>query len=244
MTADSKSPNAPPRSLTQLLRESPIPDDELGRNLGLYMDRQVLSRILFMQHLYEKIVNVHGHVMEFGTRWGQNMSLFHSFRGFYEPFNMTRRLICFDTFDGFPGVDSQDGNYELAKKGGLAVTADYESHLDAVLSQHEARSPLSHLHRYEIHKGDAGTMLRQYLDNNPQTIVSLAFFDMDIYRPTKECLQLIRPLLTKGSVVAFDELNIKEWQGETIAFREVLDLDRYAIRRCPFSSATSYIVID
>jgi len=231
-------------SLTRLLRKSPIPDEELGRNLGLYLDRQTLSRILFIQHLYELIVGVHGNVIEFGTRWGQNMALFHSFRGFYEPYNMTRRLICFDTFSGFPGVDKEDGKYASAHEGAFSVSNGYEHHLDEVLAEHETRSPLSHIRRYEIIKGDAGTQFREYLENNPQTIVALAFFDMDLYRPTKECLSLLREYLTKGSVVAFDELNIKEWQGETIAYREVLALGRYAIRRSPYSSSTSFIVID
>lgn len=232
------------KSLIQLLRESPIPEAELGRNLGLYMDRQALSRLLFIRDLYEKIIPVHGNVVEFGTRWGQNLALFHSFRGFYEPFNMNRRIIGFDTFEGFPDVDARDGDYEHAREGAMGVVAGYEQHLDEVLAQHEARSPLSHLRRYEIIKGDAVAKFRDYLEQNPQATVALAFFDLDLYRPTKECLELVRPRLTKGSVVAFDELNVKEWQGETIAYREVFSLDRYAIRRCPYSSAASYIVIE
>lgn len=237
-------PTKQPKSLTQLLKESLIPDSELGRNLGLYMDRQALSRVLFIRDLYERIIEVHGNIVEFGTRWGQNLALFHSFRGFYEPFNMNRRIVGFDTFEGFPEVDPRDGTYEHARQGGLSVVPDYERHLDDVLAQHEARSPLSHLRRYEIVKGDAGSMFNDYLERNPQAIVALAFFDMDIYAPTKKCLELVRSRVTKGSIIAFDELNVKEWQGETIAYREVFPLDRYAIRRSPYSSSASYIVID
>jgi hypothetical protein len=233
-----------PQSLVRLLQDTPIPSEELGRNLGLYIDRQNLSRILFIQHIYEMIVAVHGNIMEFGTRWGQNMALFHSFRGFYEPYNMTRRIIGFDTFAGFPEIAEEDGKYILAQKGKFGVTEGYEKHLESVLSAHELRSPLSHLRRYEIHKGDAEVKLREYLDIHPETIVALAFFDMDIYTPTKKCLELILPHLTKGSVAVFDELNVKEWPGETKAFREVLAFDRYAIKRCPYSSSASYVVIE
>ena len=51
--------------------------------------------------LYQKILNVHGVVIEFGTRWGQNLALFESFRGMYEPYNHFRKIIGFDTFEGF-----------------------------------------------------------------------------------------------------------------------------------------------
>ena len=157
---------------------------------------------------------------------------------------MNRKLVCFDTFKGFPGVDAQDGSYEHAKVGDLSVTAGYEDHLQAVLEWHESQSPLSHIRRFDIRKGDAVVELRRYLNENPQTIVALAYFDMDLYRPTKECLELLRPHLTRGSVVGFDEMNVKEWQGETIAYREVFPLERYAISRWPHSSAASWIIID
>lgn len=52
------------------------------------------------------------------------------------------------------------------------------------------------------------------------------------------------PYVTKGTVIAFDELNCPEFPGETLAFREVLGLSRYAIRRDPSNPLTSYIVIE
>lgn len=228
----------------RFVRNSPIPDAELARNLALYMNRQLLSRILFMQELYRRIIDVHGVVIEFGTRWGQNMAIFHSLRGMFEPFNMNRRLICFDTFAGFPGVDPKDGTYEQAKAGGFSVSASYEEHLQQVLEWHESQSPLSSIRRFEIRKGDAASELRKYLDENPHTIVALAYFDMDLYSPTKDCLEMLKPFLTRGSVVGFDELNVKEWPGETIAYREAFPLDQYSISRWPHSSSASFIVID
>ena len=47
----------------EFIRNSPIPDAELLRNLGLYMNRQLLSRILFMEKIYTKILSVHGIVI-------------------------------------------------------------------------------------------------------------------------------------------------------------------------------------
>ena len=148
---------------TTFVRNSPIPDDELMRNLGLYMNRHLLSRILFMKELYTKIVAVHGIVIEFGTRYGQNMSLFSSFRGLLEPFNMNRKLVCFDTFQGFIATDEKDGEFERAIEGEFSVNKGYEHHLQEVLEWHQTQSPLADIPRFEIRKGDAGEELKKYL---------------------------------------------------------------------------------
>ncbi len=62
------------QTFSELLHASPLPAAELQNNLGLYLKRQSLSRILFMHELYQKIVPVHGVIMDFGTRWGQNLA--------------------------------------------------------------------------------------------------------------------------------------------------------------------------
>jgi len=93
-------------------------------------------------------------------------------------------------------------------------------------------------------KGDAGEEIGCYLARNPQTIIAFAYFDLDIYEPTKRCLQAISGDLTKGSVLGFDELNHPDFPGETLAVKEILGLDRYQIRRSPLSPHSSWIVIE
>ncbi len=223
-------------------RQSPIPATELLQNLGLYLNRQALSRILYMHELYKQIIDVHGVVMEFGVRWGQNMALYESFRGMYEPYNYSRKIIGFDTFGGFPSTDAKDG--DRVKPGDYGVTANYETYLTEVLDYHENESPLGHLKKYELVKGDATRTIHTYLEQHPETMVALAYFDFDIYEPTKACLEAILPRLTKGSVLAFDELNCAPFPGETLAVMEVLGLSRYRIRRTPLNPLCSYLVIE
>lgn len=224
--------------------ECPIPKSELFANLGLFLNRQTLSRILFMHELYQKIVNVHGIVMEFGTRWGQNLALFSSFRGMYEPFNYTRKIVGFDTFQGFRTIASQDKRSEGVTEGGYGVSENYASYLDKILAYHEQESPLGHICKYQLVKGDATETLPKYLSENRETIIALAYFDFDLYEPTRKCLELIQNHVTRGSVLAFDELNHPAFPGETIAFREVLGLQNYRIVRSPLTPTASYVVID
>jgi hypothetical protein len=227
-----------------MLKECPIPASEILANLSLFLSRPALGDLLFMHSLYERIVNVHGVVIEFGTRWGRNLALFHTLRTLYEPYNIFRRIVAFDTFEGFPSVAPEDGDAEAVAKGVLSVTAGYENFLAELLSTHERLAPRSHLQKFELVKGDVTETLPRYLDEHPETIIALAYFDMDLYEPTKKCLDLIKPYLTKGSVVGFDELTINEYPGETVAFRESLGASSYRLQRSPLATHQSFIVIE
>jgi len=242
MVGSTKSEVDRKEKFSRLLRTSNIPDGELMDNLGLYLTRQNLSRINFMQNIYSKIVPVHGVVMEFGVRWGQNMALFSALRGIHEPFNYNRRIIGFDTFAGFPDVSKHDS--EISKKGDYGVVSGWKNELENILDFHESNSPIPQKNKHELVEGDASKTLPSFLDKHPETIIALAYFDFDIYKPTKDCLEAILPFVTRGTVLAFDELNCPEFPGETIAVREVLGLSRYALQRDPSNPLVSYMVID
>jgi hypothetical protein len=229
----------------KLMQESPIPNEQLLEHLSLYMNRQTLSQMLFMHEMYQHILSVHGVVMDFGSRWGRNMAMFQSFRGIYEPFNHNRKIIGFDTFEGFPSVDKKrDGKSDLVSKGVFKVTEKYEQYLEKVLTYHENESPISHLKKFEIVKGDVIETLPAYLERHPETIVAMAYFDLDLYQPTKKCLQVLKKHITRGAVLGFDELNYDQFPGETQAFREELGLDKQKVRRSSFSATSSYIVVE
>lgn len=230
--------------LAKHFKACPIPEDQLLSNLGLFVSSKSMARILFMNHIYSKIVDHMGVVMEFGTRWGQNAAIFSALRGIYEPFNRHRKVIAFDTFTGFPKIDPKDGRSNMMKKGHLAVTDGYREYLEDVLSYQEQDNPLSHIKKFEICQGDASVELAKYFERNPETIVSLAYFDFDVYEPTKVCLELIKPRLTKGSVLGFDELNDPDSPGETQAVMEVFGLNNIALKRLPFASRTSYFIVE
>lgn len=228
----------------QLFKNNPLPDSELLLNLALFLNRQTLSRLLFVHELYQKIVNVHGIVIEFGVRWGRNLALFESFRGIYEPYNYTRKIVGFDTFEGYPNIAEKDGTAKVMTAGAYGVTSHYDEYLRQILDYHEGENPLSHIKKYEIVKGDATVEIKKYLERHPETIIALAYFDFDLYEPTKVCMEIIKDRLTKGSIVVFDELNCEDFPGETLAVLEVLGLSRYSIKRTPLNPTPSYIVVE
>jgi hypothetical protein len=243
-TSSSLEENTRRNEFFDTFKNSPIPDDQLLSNLGLFINSKTLSRMMFMNHLYEQITDVMGVVMEFGTHWGSNLAQFAALRGIYEPFNRHRKIIGFDTFEGFLKIDPQDGKSELMHVGHLKLPNDYALRLEQIMDFHEAENPISHIKKFEICKGDATVELPKYLDKNPETIIALAYFDFDVYEPTKVCLEAIKPRLVKGSVIGFDELNDPDSPGETLAVMEVFGLNNIKLKRFPYTSRTSYFVVE
>jgi len=232
------------KQLLKLLKSSPIPDDELLSNLGVFLNSKSLSRILVMDHLYTQIIDTMGVIMEFGTRWGQNMAIWTALRGIYEPYNRHRKIIGFDTFSGFPSIHDNDGTSVLMQKGNLSLPENYDKYLEKVLMAQENDNPLSHIKKFEIVKGDAIKTLSDYLDKNPQTIISLAYFDFDTYEATKRCLKQIKNRLFKGSIIAFDELNDSDSPGETLAVMDSIGLNNMRLKKYRYASRVSYFIVE
>jgi hypothetical protein len=232
------------RQLVEALKQTPIPDEELLAQLGLYLTRQTLARILFMHELYRLVLDVPGVLFELGVRWGQNLALWSSFRGMYEPYNHTRRIVGFDTFAGFPRISEEDGDAAVAVESAYDVGEGYDDHLRELLRNHERASPLSHLERFELVVGDAVETVPRYLIERPETIVALAYFDFDLYEPTRAALEAIRPHLPRGAVLGFDQLSSRTFPGETRAVQEVLGVPSLRLVRSQYAAQACYAVLD
>lgn len=229
--------------LARLLKTCPIPDDEILPNLGLYLTSKNLSRLLFFYEIYQKILNTHGVIIEFGVRWGQTMSLLSALRGILEPFNRHRKIVGFDTFQGFIGLEPKDGRLCKCKDGSFSVPPAYEQYLDSILKIQEQLNPVNQIKKYEIVKGNAIETIPSYFAAHPEMLVSLVIFDFDIYQPTRAAMEAVKPCLCKGSILVFDELGDEYFPGETIALREVFGLETLRIERLPMTARISFAQI-
>ncbi|WP_031011728.1 class I SAM-dependent methyltransferase [Streptomyces sp. NRRL F-5727] len=219
--------------LTKLLVETPMPPEYLIDNLPVYLRRHQLADLLSMDALYRMLPEIPGTVMEFGVLHGRHLAALTALRSIYEPYNSLRRIVGFDTFTGFPDIAEVDRVSTSAVAGRFAVPDGEVDHLREVLAAHEASEPFGHTQRTFVVQGDVRETVPKYLEENPETVIALAFFDLDLYQPTKELLECIKPYLTKGSILAFDELAHPKWPGETTALREVLGLDHAPLRQLP-----------
>lgn len=213
---------------------------EWNLHCQLTMRRQSLSRILYYNDLYQKILNVAGVVCEFGVQWGAILSTLINLRGIYEPYNHSRRIFGFDTFEGFAQVDPKDGGFSSV--GDYRTMENYDRLLDEILQLQESFSPLSHIKKFGLIRGDVSLTIDKWLEDHPHAVISMAIFDMDVYAPTKNVLSKIIPRLTKGSLLVFDELNCAHFPGPTIALQEVLGSNSIALRHHPHQPFCAWAV--
>lgn len=208
---------------------------------NVFMRRQTLSRILFLDKIYQKVLNKPGYVLEFGCREGASLSIFTALRGIYEPYNFNRRIYGFDTFHGFPSTSTEDGLG--VKSSDLGVPDNWEETLHKILSIHLEDSPLSNLQTTKTISGDVLDSWDEFVASEPSLSVALAVFDMDLYAPTKFVLERVVQFMPKGAVLLFDEFNTSLFPGETRAINEVLGIRNLKLRRSPLHPTGAWVSI-
>lgn len=219
---------------------------ELERMMAfpMYVPRQTMATFLFKYELFKKIVHVHGSIVECGVAYGAGFMSFLQFSSILEPINYTRKIIGFDTFEGFPGISIQDDKSadEHCRKGGMAVQSYHE--IQRCVDVCDMNRPIGHITKAEMVKGNATKTIPKYVAENPHLVVSLLYLDFDIYEPTVVALKEFLPRMPKGAIIAFDELNHPEWPGETMAVCEEVGINNLRLQRVPFDTTRSYAVIE
>lgn len=209
----------------------------------VWAPRQNVARFLAQWELFKLAREIHGSIIECGVAFGGGLMAWAHFLSIAEPVAHTRRVIGFDTFDGFPAITDRDrGTSHLAYKGGMKTP--FEGELAMLAGLHDLNRAVGHIPRVELVSGDACKTIPQYVSKHPELIVSMLVLDFDIYEPTLAALEHLGPRMPRGGVVVFDELNCRDWPGETEAVRESGLLNRGVLKRCEFTSTMSYLVIE
>lgn len=213
------------------------------RSFVLYTPRQVLSDFLVRFELFKMIQDIPGSILELGVFNGQGLLSYAQFSAILEPNNISRKIYGFDTFAGFPSIaeSDQQSRSSFMQVGGYEV--DSYARVNAAVELYDNNRFIGHVPKVELIKGDVTKSLPEFFRQNPQVIPALVHLDMDLYAPTKCALELLLPRMPKGGVVVFDELNLKDFPGETAAFLEVLSANSIALKRLPYCSRISYFVV-
>jgi len=213
-------------------------------NFTKFVTKQSLCRFLAKNEIFQHIKDVHGHIIECGVFLGGGLSTWAHLSSIYDPYHYMQKVIGFDTFDGFTELAGEDGDLsvlDFKKEGGLKCDSYDDLQEFARLYQHTR--PLPQFSNIELVKGDACQTIPQYVEENQHLVVAMLYLDFDVYEPTKIAIEQIVPRMPKGAIIAFDELNQKEWPGETMAVLDTLGIKNLQIRRTQFSSAISYAIL-
>ncbi|MCC2615122.1 TylF/MycF family methyltransferase [Aestuariibacter halophilus] len=233
--------------MSQAFEQSPLPVGQKLDNFEKYVRRQQISRFLARYELFKRCQNIKGSIVECGVYQGAGVMAWAKLSAMMEPYALDRRVIGFDSFDGFPSVAEQDtahaqDNVEMKPEGLATGDAVYQDLL-ACIAEHDDNRFLNHIPKIELVKGDACATIPDFVANNPHLIINLLFLDFDLYEPTKVAIEHLLPRVPKGGIVVFDEINNPWWPGETVALMEHagLSLNQLQIERFSFDPNIAFI---
>lgn len=232
-------------AMERLFETDSIPLVERIEAFPKYASRQSIAKFLTKYELFKKILHVNGSIVECGVLHGGGVLTWAKLSSIFEPSNHLRKVIGFDTFEGFPDVapeDTMTGAFSDLKRSGL--TGSKFDHVQEAVRVYDLNRPISHIPKVELVRGDLNETASYYLKDNPHLVVSMLYLDVDLYAPTKAAIELFRPRMPKGAILVFDELNAKIFPGETIAVAETIGLPNLRIERFPFDSYVSYAVLE
>ena len=247
MSAPAARP-AEPASEAELFERAGGSVAERLADFEKWVPRPALLRFAVRYELFRLALEVKGSIVECGVRGGGGVMAWAKLCSTFEPFAIHRRVVGFDTFEGFPSLCEKDrprAGAELAvqKVGGFGAAYDVYGELGALVDRYDRRRILGDRTKVELVRGDACRTIPAYVAANRHLLVALLFLDFDVYAPTKVALEQLLPRMPKGAVLAFDEVNSAHWPGETEAMLEVLDLRRVALRKFPFDPNVAYAVL-
>jgi hypothetical protein len=207
-------------------------------DFALYTPINSIQRFLARYELMKLVQDIPGAIIEMGVCSGNGlMSLVHC-HNVIQPTYRYREFYGFDTFEGFPDVHKNDIGHVEWKKGDF-VNNSYDK-FNTIIDIHNSYYYLKS--NVQLIKGDVNETVPLFLEKNKHILVSLLYLDLDIYEPTKTSLKHFLPKMAKGSIIAFDELNYKNFPGETIATLEELGT-KYKFKNL-LNSHINYCIIE
>jgi hypothetical protein len=218
-------------ALFQEFKRYPGTEEEIERSLGLFLRGSLLARILAVTDLYRQIVALPGTIFDVGTWRGQTAVLCENLRAVFEPLHFNRRIVCFDTFQGYKGFSTKDRPTELHHDGTYTLAGEgYAELLSRLLVLHEKSNALGNNHgKHRVIPGDCRQTIPAFFEANPNEYLALAFFDVNAYEPTLDAFEAVWPRLVPGGIAAFWQLSRDTIPAEARVYAEKI-LPRYPHR--------------
>lgn len=197
-------------------------DEEKERSMGLFIRGSLLARIFAISDIYQQIVDIPGAIFDIGTWRGQTAVVCENLRAIFEPLNFNRRIVCFDTFEGYKGFSDKDKPTDLHCDGTYALNGkDYAEFLASLLVLHEKSNAMGHNNgKHKVIKGDCRETIPSFFEQSPHEYVALAFFDVNAYEPTLDAFEQVWSHLVPGGIVAFWQLTRDSIPAEARVYSE------------------------
>jgi hypothetical protein len=171
-----------------------------------YLESNEYKYILWIDRLYQKVVNVPGHIVEVGVAYGRNTILFgHQITMRGE--TSTRYYYGFDTFDGYTVQDLKTNSHLSAKSWKNISLSDINDRI--------RKSGVNS--KYHFIKGDSKIEVSKFIKSKPEFKCALLYVDCNAYEPSYQAMCDLLPHMSPNGIIAIDE---KQQGGETKALSE------------------------
>jgi hypothetical protein len=222
----------------EVISDGGLGQDDVIENFMLFFRRVNLAKFVTHMELFAMTKNLPGCIVECGVFKGMSLLTFVKLIEVYCPGDTLKRVIGFDTFEGFVGLNQKDGapNERRGVVTGGWNSADFLPTLEKVIEITQRDSMVPRFKRVELVKGDVCVTAPNYIKKNPGLRISLLHLDVDLYDPTLAALEAFYPLVVPGGVVLLDEYGMDGFPGESAAFDEYFGGDRPKLIKFPFTS--------
>ena len=166
-----------------------------------FSPRSRMNKLLAHYEIYKKIVDLPGHVFEFGVYKGASLIRFATFRDALEN-DFARKIVGFDAFGAFPKDDVKDADDQK-------FIARFEESGGDGLEDRELQGLLAakNFQNVDLVKGNIFDTLPTYLDQNPAARIARLHLDLDTKEPTDRALELLYDRVVSGGIIVFDDYN-------------------------------------
>ena len=192
-----------------------------------------LNKLLAHYELYKKIIEIPGHIFEFGVYKAVSLVRFATFRDAIEN-DLSRKIVGFDAFGAFP-------TDQLKIKDDLNFVKDFEGVGGHGLGEDEVKHILlsKGFTNLNLIKGNVFDTLPSYLEANPETRIALLHLDMDVKEPTDFVLKLLYDRVVPGGIIIFDDYNAVA--GETASVDEFVKKYQLKLEKLSFYNVPTYV---
>lgn len=221
----------------QVLADNNIDAQDALENFMLFLRRINFGKFLTHVEIFNKVITIPGHVVECGVFKGMSLLTFTKLIEVLCPADSLKRVIGFDTFEGFVGLADQDGTPDASRDkvvGGWDAKSFLPA-LEALVDITQRDSMVPRVKRVELVKGDASKTIPEFVARNPGVRICLLHLDLDLYEPTLVALEHLYPLVVPGGVVLLDEYGMDGFPGESAAFDTYFGSNRPTLTKFSYS---------
>ena len=192
-----------------------------------------ISKFITHLDLFRRISGLRGEIIECGVFKGNSLMRWIKFRSLLEN-SYSRKIYGFDTFGNFPDASIEE---EKSKREEFIKEAGDQS-----IKKNDLIEYLKKLNLYEnifLIEGDININVPSFVNKYSEIRIALLHVDVDLYEPTKICLDKFYPHIVKGGIIILDDYGA--FPGANKAIEEFLEDKEFKIEQLHFSNSISFI---